>query len=150
MIKLLTIPLIWVSIGIANASPEKPLNSIIKNNNVCIYTGDKNSQTYKGQVYVYIGEVDPHKGYTSTYDKLYTNIRTPINQSDCITIDASNFKSNMPYDVSLDMQRAYATRMCLDKTTKPFVIKKVVNGFECENRVSSKEEKSFLQRLFNL
>lgn len=40
--------------------------------------------------------------------------------------------------------------MCTDTTKKPFVIQKVVNRFSRENRVSRKEGKNFLKRLFSL
>lgn len=133
----------------AQASPEKPLSTIIKGNSVCIYTNDKNSQPYEGQIYLYMGDVYPDKKYKSSYSKLYKNIKTPINQSDCISVDSSQFKSNIPYYISLDMMKSYATRICVDKTVKPFIIKKVINGFECESQVSKKQEKGFFQRLLD-
>jgi len=119
--------------NIAKASPEKPLNAVLKENSVCIYTNDKRSSPYKGRIYVYMGKAYPDKNYKTSYSKLYTNISSPIEQLDCIGIDVSHFKSNVPYDISLDMRPPYATRICLDKAIKPFVIKNVVNGFECEN-----------------
>ena len=143
---------IFLSLIICNAvhaSPEKPLNTLIKDNNVCLYTNDKKSKSYDGRIYVYMGELDSTKGYLAGgYEKLYKNIKTPINQVDCLGINASNFKSNVPYHVSLDMESSYATRICLDKDKKPFVIKKVVNGFECESQLLHKNKKGFFQRLF--
>lgn len=150
MKKIYLIVFVLTICNIAKASPQKPLNVVIKDSNVCIFTNDKTSQPYNGRIYVYIGEVSQDKGYIEGYDKLYKNIKTPINKSDCISIDASHFKSNVPYDVSLDMIPSYSTRVCLDKVVKPFVIKKVVNGFECENKLLNKEEDRFFQRLFNL
>lgn len=133
----------------AKALPEKPLNTVFKGNSVCIFTNDKRGQPYEGRIYVYIGEVSQDKGYIGGYDKLYKNIKIPIAPLDCISIDASHFKSNVPYDVTLDMIPSYSTRICLDKTVKPFVIKNVVNGFECENRILNKAGKGFFERLFN-
>lgn len=134
----------------AKALPEKPLNTVFKGDSVCIFTNDKRGQPYEGRIYVYIGEVSQDKGYIGGYDKLYKNIKTPIAPLDCISIDASHFKSNVPYDVTLDMIPSYSTRICLDKTVKPFVIKNVVNGFDCENKILNKEKDGFFQRLFNL
>ena len=141
--------LAWIICNTANASLEKPLNTVIKGNNVCIYTNDKRSQPYDGRVYVYIGELDSVKGYIGGgYEKLYKNIKAPINQLDCLSINVSNFKSNVPYHVSLDMISSYATRICIDKGKKPFILKKVANGFECESGVSDTHKKGFFQRWF--
>ncbi|NUE94715.1 NF045616 family extracytoplasmic (lipo)protein, partial [Acinetobacter seifertii] len=76
------------------------LKAIVKNNDVCIYTDNKN--TYLGPdnyFIVFVGEYNPNQKFKSIYDKTYQGkgVKFPIKSEDCLSIPASVFEDKKVY-----------------------------------------------------
>lgn len=127
------------------ASPEKKLYATIKNNSVCVFTNDVNTQPYNNQIYLYLGHIIQGQKFKSSYSNIYKNIKMPIYKNECITIDQSNFKRNIPYDIVLDMSETYSIRTCITEISGKISLKKVVDGYTCqiENKELKKENNLF-------
>ncbi|NHB59137.1 hypothetical protein G9F32_14100 [Acinetobacter sp. 194] len=115
----------------AIASPESKLYVEIKNDDICIYTNDPKSDYYNGRIYLYMGEVHTELAYQSSYNATYHHIKIPKSFADCIAIKNSNFKHNIPYDINLDMNKAYSQRICVSKPNGKIQLTKVVDGYTC-------------------
>ncbi|WP_336175267.1 NF045616 family extracytoplasmic (lipo)protein [Acinetobacter ursingii] len=127
------------------ASPEKKLYATVKNNNVCVFTNDAKTQPYNNQIYLYLGHIIQDQKFRSSYNNIYKNIKMPIYENECITIDQSNFKRNIPYDIVLDMSETYSIRTCITEISGKISLKKVVDGYTCqiENKDIKKENNLF-------
>ncbi|WP_407642002.1 NF045616 family extracytoplasmic (lipo)protein, partial [Acinetobacter stercoris] len=71
------------------------------------------------------------KKFKSTYSKLYKNIKVPVNKNECISISISNFKNSIPYDIVLDMDSTYSTRICVEHNSGKTSLSNVVDGYRC-------------------
>lgn len=69
------------------------------------------------------------QAYKSSYEATYHDIRIPKTFADCIAIKNSNFKNNIPYDINLDMSKAYSQRICVSKLNGKVQLTKVVDGY---------------------
>ena len=142
--------LLFILSSHAFASPDKPLYLIIKDKNICLYTNDIKAKPYNNQIYVYMGEIISGKKFKSTYSQVYKSVKIPIYSNDCIPINSSNFKNNIPYDIVLDMEKSYAVRVCVSHDLKKAQLTEVINGYQCSNTLlSSKKEKTFFEKLMN-
>lgn len=130
MNKILILLFMTFSISVM-ASPESKLYVKIKNNDICIYTNDSESDYYDGRIYLYMGEINTDLAYKSSYQSSYHDIKIPKTYKDCIPIKSLNFKGNIPYDISLDMNKAYSQRICVSKLNGKIELKKVVDGYTC-------------------
>lgn len=115
----------------AYAWPHKELFTVVKGDNVCVYTQDKNTFPEDKRIYLYMGEIHPNQAYQTSYSKLYTDKTPPIEKKDCIKINQSNFKYNIPYEVILDMERVYSTRICVNKNANAIYLTQATDGFNC-------------------
>ncbi|QIO07338.1 NF045616 family extracytoplasmic (lipo)protein [Acinetobacter shaoyimingii] len=129
--KILLLLLLMIFSTFAIASGDSKLYIKIKNDDICIYTNDPNSDYYDGRIYLYMGEVNTELAYQSSYSATYHHINIPKSFADCIAIKNSNFKHNIPYDINLDMNKAYSQRICVSKPNGKIQLMKVVDGYTC-------------------
>lgn len=150
MKKLFLLFILMIFNSFAVASAELKLYVKIKNNDVCVYTNDLESKYYEGRIYLYMGEVYSDQAYKSSYMATYHKINIPKNYNDCIAIRSSNFKKNTPYDINLDMNKAYSQRICVSKTNDKVELMNVINGYTCgteKYNYSGEINESFFGRL---
>ncbi|MEG2450071.1 MAG: hypothetical protein RSB21_09685 [Eubacterium sp.] len=143
-----TFLLIFLSIQ-THASPEKELYAVIKGQSICVYTNDIKTKPYNNQVYLYLGDIVYGKKFKSTYSQVYKNIKMPISKNECISIDQSYFKNDVPYDIVLDMEKSYSLRICVKKGSKQTLLKETLDGYTCQNEKIIKKEKTISEKLLN-
>lgn len=137
---------------ISTSSFASPLLYIkVKDNNVCAFTKSKVKEIYKNQVLIYIGKIDEINAFHDSYSKKYLNLKVPIVESNCITIPASEFQENEPYDIVLETDKSYARRICLKKdANNSLQLLGVENGYSCKAIQYDYSSNSFFSKLKNL
>jgi hypothetical protein len=131
----------------AMASPESKLYVEIKKGDICIYTNDPKSDYYDGRIYLYMGEVNTESAYQSSYNATYHNINIPKTFAECIAIKSSNFKQNIPYDINLDMNKAYSQRICVSKSNNKIQLMKVVDGYICGKEAYDYSDRNIFEKI---
>lgn len=135
--------------GVCLASPDSTLYVSIKNNNLCLYTRGSSAKAYGGRVYVYLGEVSGKSAYKSSYSKLYNNIETPNKEQNCIIVNASNFKNNIPYYLNMEADKIYSQRVCVTQKSKKTVLMKVDDPYGCSQEEYDYSGRSLWEKFLN-
>ncbi|WP_151794433.1 NF045616 family extracytoplasmic (lipo)protein [Acinetobacter nosocomialis] len=108
---------ILMNVGCAQPISHE-LKAIVKNNDLCIYTDNKN--TYLDPVnyfIVFVGEYKPTQKFESIYDKTYQGkgVKFPIKSEDCLSIPASVFEDKKVYDINLESNKNFSKLICISK-----------------------------------
>ncbi|MND63323.1 hypothetical protein D3C81_357760 [compost metagenome] len=101
-----------------SASPYSFLYVKIKDNNVCVFTKAGYDKAYENQTLIYMGKVDGINAFHSSYSKTYLNLKMPIIEGNCIKIDKSEFKENLPYSIWLETDKEYNQRICVKQNSE--------------------------------
>ncbi|WP_202743865.1 NF045616 family extracytoplasmic (lipo)protein [Acinetobacter calcoaceticus] len=101
-----------------SASPYSSLYVKIKDNNVCVFTKGGYDKAYENQTLIYMGKVDGINAFHSSYSKTYLNLKMPIVEENCIKINKSEFKENLPYSIWLGTDGEYNQRVCVNKNSE--------------------------------
>lgn len=134
----------------AQASPEKKLYATVKNNSVCVFTNDVNTQPYNNQFFLYLGPIIRGQKFKSSYSNIYKSIKIPIYENHCILIDQSNFKRNIPYDIVLDISETYSIRTCITEISGKISLNKVSDGYTCGIETKElKKENNLFKKIIN-
>lgn len=102
------------------------LNIDTKDNNLCIYTNNKNTYLSNDNYFtIFVGEYNPNEKFKSLYDKVYKNTKFPIEKSDCLTIPSNIFEENKIYNVNLETNKNFSALVCVSKK-KPILTFKIM------------------------
>ncbi|HGY4640568.1 NF045616 family extracytoplasmic (lipo)protein [Acinetobacter baumannii] len=101
-----------------NASPYSYLYVKIKDNDVCVFTKGGYDKAYENQALIYMGKVDGINAFHSSYSKIYLNLKMPIIEENCIKINKSEFKENLPYSIWLETDKEYNQRICVKQNSE--------------------------------
>ena len=114
--RILFILLFFIS-GYASASPYpyKPLYVKIKDNNICVFTDGVHKKYLDNETLIYLGAIDNINAFHSSYEKTYSNLKMPIIEENCISIDAKEFNRDLPYSIVLETNQSYSERICVKK-----------------------------------
>lgn len=109
---------------------SKKLDVIIKNNNLCFFTNDPDSNYYdsNNELFIYINELEHKKEITTAFEKKYINRPLPIKEKDCLKIPISTLKKDTPYLVSLEMRRTYIVEICLKNDNNQILVQEITTG----------------------
>lgn len=121
---------LYIIIGINTSSCTQPLshklNIDVKDNNLCIYTNNKNTYLSNDNYFtIFVGEYNPNEKFKSLYDKVYTNTKFPIEKNDCLTIPSNIFEENKIYNVNLETNKNFSALVCVSKK-KPILTFKIM------------------------
>ena len=121
---------LYVSIGLFISGCAQPLshklNLDTKDNNLCIYTNNKNTYLSNDNYFtIFVGEYNPNEKFKSLYDKVYTNTKFPIEKNDCLTIPSNIFEENKIYKVNLETNKNFSALVCISKK-KPILTFKIM------------------------
>ncbi|WP_089604860.1 NF045616 family extracytoplasmic (lipo)protein [Acinetobacter piscicola] len=121
---------LYVSIGLFISGCAQPLshklNINTKDNNLCIYTNNKNTYLSNDNYFtIFVGEYNPNEKFKSLYDKVYTNTKFPIEKNDCLTIPSNVFEENKIYKVNLETNKNFSALVCISKK-KPILTFKIM------------------------
>ncbi|VAX45622.1 Uncharacterised protein [Acinetobacter calcoaceticus] len=109
--------LIFIS-STVSASPYPTLYVKIKDNDVCVFTKGGYDKAYENLTVIYMGKVDGINAFHSSYSKTYLNLKMPIVEENCIKINKSEFKENLPYSIWLGTDGEYNQRVCVNKNSE--------------------------------
>ncbi|MCR6569919.1 NF045616 family extracytoplasmic (lipo)protein [Acinetobacter baumannii] len=101
-----------------SASPYSSLYVKIKDNDVCVFTKGGYDKAYENQALIYMGKVDGINAFHSSYSKIYLNLKMPIIEENCIKINKSEFKENLPYSIWLETDQEYNQRICVNQNAE--------------------------------
>ena len=109
---------------------SKELDVIIKNNNLCFFTNDPDTNYYDSnkELLIYMSKLEHKKEIATVFEKNYINRPLPIKQENCLEIPLSQFKKNIAYSVVLDISHTYVAEICLKNKNNQLVVKKVEAG----------------------
>lgn len=128
MFKLTVTLSILVLIGCTQMSKE--LDVIIKNNSLCFFTNDPDTNYYdsNNELFIYINELKHKKEITTAFEKKYINNPLPTKEKDCLKIPINTLKKDTPYLVSLEMRRTYIVEICLKNNNNRILVQKIITG----------------------
>ncbi|WP_089604859.1 NF045616 family extracytoplasmic (lipo)protein [Acinetobacter piscicola] len=128
MFKLTVALSILVLIGCTQMSKE--LDVIIKNNSLCFFTNDPDTNYYDSnkELLIYINKLEHKKEIATVFEKKYTNSPLPIKEKDCLKIPINTLKKDTPYLVSLEMRRTYIVEICLKNNNNRILVQKITTG----------------------
>ncbi|MDC4801252.1 hypothetical protein NQ814_17110 [Acinetobacter baumannii] len=109
--------LLFISSSVS-ASPGSTLYVKIKDNDVCVFTKGGYDKAYENQALIYMGKVDGINAFHSSYSKTYLNLKMPIIEENCIKINKSEFKENLPYSIWLETDQEYNQRICVNQNAE--------------------------------
>ncbi|MDC5223496.1 hypothetical protein NRA24_15365 [Acinetobacter baumannii] len=109
--------LLFISSAV-NASPYATLYVKIKDNDVCVFTKGDYDKTPEDKTLIYMGKVDGINTFHDSYSKTYLNLKMPIIEENCIKINKSEFKENLPYSIWLETDQEYNQRICVNQNSE--------------------------------
>ncbi|MCU4482491.1 NF045616 family extracytoplasmic (lipo)protein [Acinetobacter ursingii] len=121
------------------------LSIIVKNNNLCVFIskGNKNLSV-NALLRLQSFEVYKNRNGILNYTSMQKEKNPPINQENCIEFPQSKFKENQAYDLFLEREVVYSTRICLRRNHNLIVLYNVEKGFVCSNNeIKSNLDKNF-------
>ena len=109
---------------------SKKLDVIIKNDSLCFFTNDPDTDYYDSnkELLIYINKLEHKKEIATVFEKKYTNSPLPIKEKDCLKIPISILKKDTPYIVSLEMRRIYIVEICLKNNNNQMFVQKIITG----------------------
>ena len=109
---------------------NKKLNVIIKNNNLCFFTNDPDTDYYDSnkELLIYMSKLEHKKEIATIFEKKYKNRLLPIKQENCLEIPLNQFKKDIAYSVVLDISHTYAAEICLKSKNNQLILKEIVAG----------------------
>lgn len=109
---------LFVICSYANASPFKQLYVKIKDNNICVFTDGKHNKYNDNQTLIDVGVIDGRYGPYNTYSRIYSNLKMPIVEDNCVIINLKEFDRDLPYDIILETNTSYSERICTKKDSE--------------------------------
>nr|WP_089604858.1 NF045616 family extracytoplasmic (lipo)protein [Acinetobacter piscicola] len=110
---------------------SKKLDVIIKNNNLCFFTNDPNTDYgFKGQLLIYILKFDSTKKLKTDFEQIHRNKSKPIpiKKEECLEVPIDKFEKNVVYEVILDTNKTYDSFICIKDENNQIIIKEVKVG----------------------
>jgi len=109
---------------------NKKLNVIIKNNNLCFFTNDPDTDYYDSnkELLIYMSKLEHKKEIATIFEKKYINRLLPIKQENCLEIPLNQFKKDIAYSVVLDISHTYVAEICLKSKNNQLILKEIVAG----------------------
>lgn len=105
---------------------SKKLDVIIKNDRLCFFTNDPNTDYgFKGQLLIYALKFDSAKELKPDFEQIYRNKSRPIpiKKDDCLGVPIQKFQKDTVYEVVLDANKTYDTFICLKNKNNQFAVK---------------------------
>lgn len=109
---------------------SKKLDVIIKNNNLCFFTNDPDTDYYDSnkELLIYMSKLEQKKEIATIFEKKYINRLLPIKQENCLEIPLSQFKKDIAYSVVLDISHTYVAQICVKNENNQLIVKEIVVG----------------------
>lgn len=108
---------------------NRSLQVTVKENNLCIFTGSKNTYSDADNSYlVFVGEVNSTTNFKSIYDKPYSESVFPVLENDCVLIPLAIFEPNKPYDINLESNKNFSKKICITENKTIIPVQYVVPG----------------------